>query len=280
MSDQRSWFEIRNAAKGATEIYVYDEIGKYGVSGAAFAAALSEVQTPQIDLFINSPGGAVDHGKAIFNALQRHSARVRATVDGMAASIASLIVQAADERVMASGASMMIHEPHVLAFGDCETLQQAIDYLNVEGDSIAEIYAQRAGGTAEEWRGRMKQGETWYRADEAVAAGLADRTAADNARPPALASAVFNLSHFKSMPEWAKNALNTPESERNPAEKPVFDADHGWPFLAHHDAAGAVDAAALRVALARAKDLNIPVANREKALHHLNGHAKVAAHAA
>lgn len=279
MPTKQSWYEIKaeNAArKRATDVYVYDEIGRYAISGAMFASALQAIDTPVINLYVNSPGGQVDHGKAIYNALKRHPARVVATVDGMAASIASLIVQAADDRIMADGASMMIHEPYVLALGDTATLQQAIDYLNVEGDAIAEIYAARAGGTGEEWRTRMKKGETWYGPQDAVDAGLADRATNAESKPAAALSPMFNLSMFKNVPEWVKNATQT----HDPAPQVPVDIDHGWPFLAHHDATGAVDAQTLRVALARVKDLNIPIRNRAEALRHLNGHAAIAARAA
>lgn len=276
MPKTQTWYAINAAKSGEADVRLYDEIGLFGISADEFVGALDDLEVRQINLYVNSPGGRVDEGKAIFNALQRHPARVKAVVDGWAASAASFIVQAAEERIMAEGAVMMIHDPYVVAGGNVATLEKAIEYLNTEGDSVAEIYAKRAGGEVSEWRERMRA-ETWYKAADAIDAGLADRKTAQRVDAAALADGrAFNLSRFQNMPEWAKNALETaPEPPKTPADR-----DHGWQFLAHHDESGAVDRDALRVAMARVKDLSIPIRNREEALHHLNGHAVVAARAA
>lgn len=274
MPSTRSWFEIgaKDAVKGATDVYLYDQIGAFGISAAMFVDALTQVKTPAIELYVNSPGGDAEDGTAIYNALERHPAAVHATVDGMAASAASYIVQAADRITMNAGSLMMIHDPYMLTIGDAAAMQKSIEYLDRRGDAIAEIYAARAGGEASEWRQKMRD-ETWYKADEAVAAKLADEVSPAKSAALLTAGRAFNLAAFpfKNVPEWAPKAEKLPD----PAPKP-HDADHGWAFLAHHDATGAVDYALLRVALARVRNLSIPVAEREKALRHLDGHAAIA----
>lgn len=283
MPNRQSWYEIRaeNAAtKGVADVYLYDEIGYWGVPASAFVRELNELDVETINVFLNSPGGEVGDGIAIFNALKRNKAAVHVTVDGSALSIASVIAQAGDKRRMAQGAAMMIHEPWIGAMGDADFMRKMAEQLDKDADEIAEIYADRAGGEASEWRDRMKD-ETWYRPQEAVAAGLADEVVTFSTGSKNLAlGRRFDLAKCKNMPEWAKTALRAPDPAASESDPALYDADHGWQFLAHHGPDGAVDVALLRVALARVKDLSIPVSNRKTALHHLNGHAQVAARAA
>lgn len=193
----RSWYEIKNAAAAEADIYLYDEIGYWGVTAQSFVDALQAVKAKTINLFVNSPGGSVDDGMAIYNALKRHPAAVNATVDGLAASSASFIVQAAEKIAMGKGSTMMIHEPQGMAYGDAATMAKMIETLDVYGENIASVYAARAGGTADMWREKMRD-ETWYKAQDAVDAGLADELV--GAAPSNLSGKVFNLSKFKHVP--------------------------------------------------------------------------------
>jgi len=167
------WYRIANKTDDVAEIYIYDEIGYWGVTAKDFVDELREVTASRIELHINSPGGDVFDGIAIYNALQQHAAQVRTTVDALAASAASFIAMAGDEIVMTRNATMMIHEPFGLAVGDAADMRDMADRLDKMGDNIAGIYADRAGGSVEDWRAAMVA-ETWYDADEAVEAGLAD----------------------------------------------------------------------------------------------------------
>lgn len=197
MSEICSWYEIKNVAGDVAEIYLFDEIGSSGVSAAQFIQELRSVKSRTINLHVNSPGGDVFDGIAIYNALQRHPAAVNVVVDGLAASSASVVAQAGDRIVMSKGGTMMIHEPYGMAVGNAQTMDKLSAMLGKVGDTIAGIYAGRAGGTEAEWRQRMRD-ETWYRAQEAVDAGLADEVGA--AAPKTLA--VFNLADFKHVPDW------------------------------------------------------------------------------
>lgn len=181
----RSWFriaEMRNAAgevrNDATRIDIYEEIGGWGVSAAEFVQQLRAIATPEVHLHVNSPGGSVFDGVAIFNALAQHPARVTAYVDGLAASAASFIVQAADEVIMNPGSMMMVHDAIGMTWGNAHDHTTMAGLLAQVSDSIAELYAMCAGGTAESWRAVMEKdgGEgQWYTAEQAVEAGLADR---------------------------------------------------------------------------------------------------------
>lgn len=208
--------------KGVADVYLYDEIGFWGVPASAFVAELNRLDVDQINLYLNSPGGEVGDGVAIFNALKRNRASVVATGDGSVLSIASVIMQAGDKRRMAQGSAMMIHDPWIGAMGDAEFMRKMADQLDKDADEIASIYADRAGGEASEWRDRMKD-ETWYRPQEAVTAGLADETVSFSAGSKNRAlNRAFNLDRFKNVPEWAPKAEKRPDPVPDPAEKPVI----------------------------------------------------------
>lgn len=195
-----NWYEIRDGKNDVVEVLLYDEIGPWGVSAQEFVKELQAINAfATINLRVNSPGGDVFSGIAIYNALKNHGATVNATVDGLAASIASLITQAGDTVLMATGATMMVHEPNGMTMGDAEAHSKMVETLDKMGGTIASIYAARAGGTEAEWRGRMQE-ESWYRAQEAVDIKLADGLVeiAENRNPPG----IFNLSKFKHVPEW------------------------------------------------------------------------------
>src|SRR6266545_35116 len=181
------WYRIVNQTDGdVAEVYIYDEIGWWGTTAQRFVDELRQITASRIDLHINSPGGDVFDGIAIYNALLDHQARVEVSVDGLAASAASFIAQAGDRVVMAANAQMMIHKAFGLCIGNDDDMEQMRDMLCRVSSNIAAIYAARSGvGDVEEWLGHMAA-ETWYGAIEAVAAGLADeaRTTPKRGEPP------------------------------------------------------------------------------------------------
>jgi ATP-dependent protease ClpP protease subunit len=169
----RSWYRIENRAGVAARVDLMDDIGAWGVSAQEFVGELNAINASAIDLHINSGGGDAFDGLAIYQAIKDHPARVTVQVDGLAASAASFIAQAGDEVVMAPKATMMIHDASGITLGNASDHRQTADLLDKLSNNIASIYADRAGGTVEDWRATMLA-ETWYLADEAVAAGLAD----------------------------------------------------------------------------------------------------------
>ncbi len=173
LSPQGGWYSIKNVSETDAEVCIYDEIGYFGVSANDFIRDLSAIKASTISLRINSPGGDVFDGVAIYNAIRRHKATVTAYVDGIAASAASFIAMAADRVVMSPHSQMMIHEASGLVIGNADDMRQMADILDKSSDNIASIYAQKAGGSVEEWRARMRD-ETWMSDREAVDLGLAD----------------------------------------------------------------------------------------------------------
>ncbi|MCK2219703.1 ATP-dependent Clp protease proteolytic subunit [Actinomadura sp. ATCC 31491] len=166
------WYRITNLADTA-EVVIYDEIGWWGTTAEQFMRDLKDITASQITLRINSPGGDVFDGIAIHNLLRAHTAHVTTHVDGLAASIASVIALAGDRVVMEPHSQMMIHDASGFCYGQAADMREMADMLDRHSDNIAGVYAERAGGTVAEWRERMR-GEAWFSADEAVAAGLAD----------------------------------------------------------------------------------------------------------
>lgn len=132
------------------------------------------VTNADLTVHINSPGGDVFDGIAILNALRAHKGSITTIVDGLAASAASFIAQAGQTRVMARNSEMMIHDASGLCIGNASDMRTMLDLLDRASDNIASVYAERSGvGDVASWRDAMGK-ETWYSAEEAVTAGLAD----------------------------------------------------------------------------------------------------------
>jgi len=167
------WYRISNKTGLAPEVYIYDEIGYWGVTASDFGRDLQALDADALTIHINSPGGEVYDGLAIYQSIRSHRASVTVIVDGLAASAASFIAMAADKLVMAPKSSMMIHDGFTMAVGNAADLRKTAELLDKASQNIASIYADRSGLPTEFWRERMLE-ETWYSAQEAVDAGLAD----------------------------------------------------------------------------------------------------------
>lgn len=185
---------------GVAVMRLYDPIDSWGdvwgVSAAEFVSALDALpaNTTQIRLHINSPGGEVFEAVTILNALRRHSAKVTAVVDGLAASAASMLAAGVDETVMAPNSTLMIHDAWGIVVGNAEDMRATAHVLDQLSNNVASIYAVKSGGTTEEWRQAMLA-ESWFTAEDAVTAGLADSI---EAAPTVDAVNTFDLSIFKA----------------------------------------------------------------------------------
>lgn len=166
---------IRLENSGAVaSLYLYDDIGGYdGIMAKDVRAGLESAKGGPVDLHINSGGGDIFEAHAIHNVIKRYAGPVTAYVDGIAASAASYVLMACDAVWMEPNAQIMIHDGFGGGPGHPADLRETADILDLLSDSIAEMYATRAGGTAAEWRARMTA-TTWYNASQAVAAGLAN----------------------------------------------------------------------------------------------------------
>lgn len=166
------WFDVR-AESARAVVRIYGEIGWWPTTAEMLAAEIAQLDVPEIEVQINSPGGDVFDGLAIFNALRLHPARIVTRVDGLAASAASAIAQAGDHRVMVSSSQMMIHEAWGVCVGPAQDMLDMAALLEQQNLVLAELYAERSGRPADDLRVLMAA-ETWFTAQEAVDAGLAD----------------------------------------------------------------------------------------------------------
>ncbi|MFE2073718.1 head maturation protease, ClpP-related [Streptomyces misionensis] len=181
--EARSWYRITNQAGDEAEVMLYDEIGGWlGATADEFIADLKDITAPAMRVRVNSPGGSVFEGIAIANALRSHPATVTVQVDGIAASIASVIAMAGDRVVMQPQSMLMVHDASGMCFGNATDMAEMGSLLDKISDNIADAYAARAGGTRDDWRTTMRA-ETWYTADEAVEAGLADEVMQSPKKP-------------------------------------------------------------------------------------------------
>jgi ATP-dependent protease ClpP protease subunit len=179
------WYDIieNRAGAASTEVHIYDEIGAWGITAREFVKEFKAIKTNTINVRINSYGGEVNDGIAIYNTIKQHAANVVVWVDGIAASAASFIAMAGDEIKIARNAEMMIHDAICAAIGNEEDMLSTAKDLGKCSVKIADIYAQRTGKEAAHWRAQMRANKgmgTRYTGAEAVEAGLADEVVGDN----------------------------------------------------------------------------------------------------
>lgn len=177
------WYSITSKTDKA-EIWIYEFIGKdfwtgEGLTAKDFQKDLAEIKASQIDLHINSPGGDVFDGNTIYNLLKQHSATITTYIDGLAASIASVIALAGDKIFMAENALFMIHNPQggLFVFGDEQDIEKEsgkiLDILRKVKGSIINTYVKKANLTEDEIKTMMNE-ESWLSANEAIEAGFVD----------------------------------------------------------------------------------------------------------
>jgi len=196
----KSWFCVNSAATDAIEVYIYDVIGRFGVSDRDFISALNDATAERpgapVHIRINSPGGDVQMGVGIYTALERIKPRVTTFIDGWAASMASIIALAGSKTYMSKSGMFMLHNPHTLVIGDEAEMLQAATFLREVRASLIGVYMEKTGKTEAEISDLMNA-ETWLRADPAKEAGFIDEIGIE-----AKASAHFNPSeagaHFKA----------------------------------------------------------------------------------
>jgi ATP-dependent Clp endopeptidase proteolytic subunit ClpP len=171
------WYKIENKAEKA-EIWIYEEIGEdfwtgSGITAKNFQKELSEIKASQIDLHINSPGGLVFDGITIHNLIKQHPANVTTYIDGLAASIASVVALAGDKVIMAENALFMIHNPFGLVVGNANDMRDYADKLDKVGGAISQTYLAKTGMPEADLKALL-DAESWLTADEALQHGFID----------------------------------------------------------------------------------------------------------
>lgn len=234
---KNDWYRIRNQLEGPTQLHIYDEIGYFGVSAGDLIRDLADVNGP-LEVHLNSPGGEVFDGIAIYNALlARHDVTVM--IDGLAASIASVIAMAGNPVLIARNAQMMIHDGFGMAIGTAQDMRDLAELLDRTSNNIAGIYSDHTGRPASYWREIMKA-ETWYDSAEAIEYGLADRLIDSGAgRPvPEVPQDKWDLSVFRRDATQNKSHSHGPYSGEHSHPHSAFGSqgDDGMHDHAHtHD---------------------------------------------
>lgn len=172
------WFKIENKGDKRLKIDIYDNIGGgfffEGLTAKGFRRQIKDAgAVDEIEVHINSNGGAVFEGFAIYETLKSHDAKVNVYVDGIAASIASVIAMAGDSIIMADNAYMMVHSPRGIIFGKSKELRKQADLLDKLNNSIVDTYMTRVSVDRDEVLNMMEE-ETWLNASDCIEKGFAD----------------------------------------------------------------------------------------------------------
>jgi ATP-dependent Clp endopeptidase proteolytic subunit ClpP len=194
-----SWFEFRAQTDGSAEVLIYDYIGWGGVEAKDFVRELKNVKADSLTVSMNTPGGDVFDGLAIYNALLDHPANITVRVDGLAASIGSIIMLAGDKITMAESAFVMIHNPWGFAMGGAADMRKMADTLDKVGATLRDVYVNATGKDASAIQALM-DAETWFTADEAKQANLVDEVLTAENRAAARAAMRFDLSAYARVP--------------------------------------------------------------------------------
>ncbi|EFH3577116.1 peptidase, partial [Escherichia coli] len=208
------WYTIKAlGVRGAAEISIYEEIGGFGITAKQFAEDLKALgDVSHIDLRIHSPGGDVFEGIAIYNLLRNHPAEITVYIDGVAASMASVVAMAGDRVVMPENAMMMIHKPWGISGGNAGDMRDYADLLDKVETVLVPAYARKTGKSAQEITA-MLEDETWMDGKECLKHGFADELL-----PSVTAMARIESKRtgdFSHMPETIKGMITPPQGAAN-----------------------------------------------------------------
>jgi ATP-dependent protease ClpP protease subunit len=215
---KRAEFKCQNRE---AEVWLYDVIGTdfwgEGISAYQFQQDLGALEDiDRLTVRINSPGGLIFDGNAIYNALWRFPAEVVAVIDGVAASAASLVAMAGDRITMAENAMMMVHQPHAHADGTAEDHRKLADLLDKTLDGLVIAYSNKSGASRATVKAWLDE-ETWFTSAEAVEAGLADEVTGALKLAACIPPGIYD----KTPKEWeiAETAEAGARTPNSPAEE-------------------------------------------------------------
>lgn len=202
-----------NAQSGDSEaeVLIYGDIGggwwDEGITGESISNQIAELDVDTIHVRINSGGGLVFEGLAIYQAFARHDAKIIVHIDSIAASIASVIAMAGDEIRISEGANLMIHKPWSGLYGDADALRKEAEILDQLQAGLINIYEARTDAKRAELEAWVNA-ETWFLGQAAVDAGFAD-VIVPAKKKKAAASAMLN--YFKNTPQNLLASAGAPE---------------------------------------------------------------------
>jgi len=187
------WYNIQNKASDVADVYIFDEIGTYGVTAQEFINDIKGLKDTPINLRINSLGGDVFDGMAMYNVIKRREAKTTVYIEGIAASIATIIALGADEVVMAENSLFMIHNAWGGTMGEAKDMRKTAETLDKISSELTDIYRKKTG-LSNDVLAEMMDEETWLNAQEAYDLRFVD-TISDSIK----VAAKYDVSKFKNI---------------------------------------------------------------------------------
>ena len=187
------WYNIQNKAGETADIYIFDEIGTYGVTAQDFISEIKGLKDMPINLRINSLGGDVFDGMAMYNVIKRREAKTTVYIEGIAASIATIIALGADEVIMAENSLFMIHNAWGGTSGEAKDMRKTAETLDKITSELTDIYVKKTGLSYDALAEMMDE-ESWLNAQEAFDLGFID-TISDSIK----VAAKYDVSKFKNI---------------------------------------------------------------------------------
>lgn len=207
---------LKGEANSPARLTVFDEIGFWGVQAKDFVSQLNSVEAKEIVVEINSPGGDMFAGVAMYNALRASGKEITTKSMGVAASAASIVFMAGDKRVMPKNTFLMVHNPWTFAAGNADEMRETADTLDKFGEQMRATYAARTG-LSDEKLAEMLGKDTWLTADEALADGFATEVVEE-----VEAQAKFSLERAE-LPEHVAKVFAAAKAAVEPAVEPAAD---------------------------------------------------------
>lgn len=203
------------ATPKSNEMFLYNQIGQdwfgEGITAASVAEEIREFSDTSLplDVYVNSPGGSVFDGMAIYNQFMRYPGKKNFYIDGIAASIASVIVMSGDTITIAENGTMMIHQASGAVMGTADDMVKYAESLRMVDGQILDTYTARSGGDRAEID-KLVKAETWLTAKEALALGLVTAITASKTVDAKFAM----LAQFKHVPDSLKKATGAKDDPR------------------------------------------------------------------
>lgn len=190
----KNWYNIKaEASSKSADVYIFDEIGTFGLTAQSFIEEIKSYKDTPMSLHINCVGGDVFEGMAIYNVLKKRTARTTIYIEGIAASMGSVIALAGDEVVMAENSLFMIHNAWGGAMGEATEIRKTAALLDKISGEIADIYTKKTNLPYNRVKEMMDE-ETWLSADEAFNLGFID-SISDAIK----VAAKYDVSKFKNI---------------------------------------------------------------------------------
>lgn len=229
MTKEQTFFNVIELPNNEARIDIYGEVvpddwraSDVDTSAVSFRNAIKDLgEVDTLNIHINSPGGSVYDGVAIFNMLRQHKASVTVHIDGLAASIASVIAMSGDKVVMPSNSMMMIHNAMSVSMGNANDMRKMADDLEKINESVINSYIAKNPELDREYLKALMDDETWLTASEAYELGLVD--VIDD--PVAAVASIDKeqVNRFKNVPKMLKEMVETPKDTNENTDKESYE---------------------------------------------------------